>query len=110
MNQKSFEKIINKVIDKVVDTLLKKGKGYNDGRDVLSAFKRSAEIDNIHPIRACRGMDLKHRQSIDTILNNVELSIPIDEKVLYEKYVDHINYCLLEIALIIESNKELKGL
>ena len=108
MNQKTFDLIVCKVFDKIETTLIHKGKEYNDGKDVLYNFKRAAEIDNIHPIRAVRGMDLKHRTSINDMLDKVELSIPIDEKILYEKFIDHINYCILELAIIIEQNKELK--
>jgi hypothetical protein len=83
-----------------------KSSEYARGDDKLHNFKSAAKEDNITPIEALRGMDLKHRTSIRDMLDDYATKkgseIKYPKKVWMEKVTDHINYCLLLLALIKE--------
>jgi len=103
MTHSTFDRYINWFwTTHILRTLNAKSEEYSTENDKLHNFKRAGKIDNITSERALWGMDLKHRTSIADMVDELdnEIYCTIDKWV--EKITDHINYCLLLLALVYE--------
>lgn len=104
MNAKRFNKIIDSRIFSIKQVLKEKNGDYAKGeKDVLHNFKVAGRVDDIQPETALRGMWLKHRVSIQDMLNEIEnSSFNRTEEWVNEKIGDNINYLILLEALVKE--------
>lgn len=111
MDIQTFNKLVDYIVEeRIKKVMCSKSAEYARGGDKLYNFKRSAEIDGITPIEALRGMDLKHRTSINDMLDDLDKGIqninpPTTEnikKLWEEKLTDHINYMILLWGLLAE--------
>lgn len=82
-----------------------KDKEYSRNGDKFHNFKIAAAMDGITPERALRGMWLKHLISIKDIIDDLDIGILPDQKILDEKITDNINYLLLLEGLIKERSE-----
>jgi len=103
MTNEQFNKVFDTLVSQMRNTLTTKGTEYIRGNDKLHNFKRAAQIDDIHPLEALRGMSLKHRTSLSDIAKDITKhdKLPTRE-LLLEKTIDNLNYAVLEYALILE--------
>ena len=93
MNKDTFHRILEQRLEKTRATFYKKNKEYGIS-DVFHNFKQAARIDNTTPIKALRGFDLKHRVSVQDMVDNPSM---VTEAMIDEKIGDCIVYlCILE--------------
>lgn len=93
MNKQHFLSILERRLEQTRATFYKKNEEYGIG-DVFHNFKVAARIDNTTPIKALRGFDLKHRVSIQDMVDNPNI---VTEAMIDEKIGDCITYlCILE--------------
>jgi hypothetical protein len=100
-----FDKFMQYVIDKhILEVMCSKSAEYSRGDDKLHNFKRAGELDNISPIEALRGMHLKHRVSVQDMLDDLLNPERIEhtQELWQEKLSDTINYYFLLWALLME--------
>lgn len=103
MKHSEFEQYLNYLIDThIKGKICSKSKEYVRGDDKLYNFKRAAQEDNITPIEALRGMDLKHRVSIKDMLDDLLKGVTHPQEMWEEKITDHINYMFLTLAVLAE--------
>ena len=99
MKQEDFNKVVDEVMAACSETLAPKGEEYSRNGDRLHNFKVAGLMQNISPEKALGGMMAKHLVSIMDIIDDPD---GVQEKVLYEKTQDAINYLILLTALIRE--------
>jgi len=93
MQTQRFIAILERRLATTRETFMKKNKEYGIG-DVFHNFKVAARIDNTTPIKALRGFDLKHRVSVQDMVDNPHI---VTEAMIDEKIGDCIVYlCILE--------------
>lgn len=113
MSPTDFDKFMQFVIDKhILEVMCSKSAEYARGDDKLYNFKRAAEMDKITPIEALRGMHLKHRVSVQDMLDDLRVSDDSafgtkqaeqhSQELWQEKLGDTINYFFLLWALLAE--------
>ena len=106
MTHEKFNILVEDVLQQCKKVMCAKSKDYSETDDKLANAKLQARIDCITPIEAFRGNDLKHRASIIQGLDDIQKGKIRSKKWWYEKFIDHINYQLLIIALIEEEYLE----
>lgn len=102
MTEKDFIKFFDTEVAACRAILISKNADYSSGTDKLHNFKEAGKEDNITSIEALRGMDLKHRVSIRTGLDELQQGKVRPIGWWQEKVRDHINYLILLHALIYE--------
>ena len=103
MTEKEFIKFFEQEVEACRAILVSKNSDYSSGIDKLHNFKEAGKEDNITPVEALRGMDLKHRVSIRTGLDELKIGKVRPAEWWKEKLRDHINYMILLHALIYET-------
>jgi len=103
MTESKFLKFFQDEVKACQEILIAKNDDYSSGFDKLANFKAAGRIDSISPIEALRGMDLKHRVSIQTGLNDLNKDKIRPLEWWQEKLRDHINYMILLHASIYET-------
>ena len=96
MNHEDFNKLVSKRLEQCSNILIKKDKEYSSADDRLHNFKKAARMKGQDPIQALDGMWLKHRVSIDDIVERMSADpcyVP-DVATVAEKFGDNINYSL----------------
>lgn len=92
---------------KSLAVLCNKGNEYSTEQDKLHNFKHAVTVAKrygykIDPVQAAFGFQLKHLVSIDDM---VEGRRKFDEDMLFEKFGDAINYCILIDAIETEQRE-----
>ena len=108
MNHEDFNKLVSARLEKCADVLIKKDKEYSSADDRLHNFKKAGRMKGQDPIQALDGMWLKHRVSVDDIverMSNDPFYVP-GKDVITEKLGDMINYTLLLEGLIEDRRAE----
>lgn len=104
MKHEAFNALVASATDHCKEVLCKKDKEYSSDEDRLHNFKVAGRMKGVDPIEALDGMWLKHRVSIQDMVDAMAANpnyIP-DEELVLEKLGDNINYTLLLWALITE--------
>lgn len=102
MKHATFNSLVIKRFDNCEQVLCRKDKEYSSDTDRLHNFKKAGRIKNQDPVQALDGMWLKHRVSLDDIVENLikdPLYLPSRE-LIDEKFGDNIAYTLLLEGLI----------
>lgn len=102
MDHEVFNQLVARRLARCEGILLQKNKEYSSGEDRLHNFKKAGRLKNQDPIQALDGMWLKHRVSVDDIVERMiadPLYVP-KEELLDDKLVDLVNYALLLEGLI----------
>ena len=102
MNHDTFNQIVADRFQECKNVLVRKNHEYSSGDDRLHNFKKAARMKGQDPIQALDGMWLKHRVSVDDMVERLIRDpeyIP-DQKLISEKFGDLINYALLLEGLI----------
>ncbi len=104
MNHKDFDKLVERETTRMIDVMCSKSEDYadNENDDKLFNFKLAAELDDISPIEALRGMWLKHRTSIRQGLDELMDGKCRPKEWWIEKLTDDRNYNILLQALLEE--------
>jgi hypothetical protein len=102
MNRKDFNVIVEKFIQRVQDNLLHKGDEYADNVNVFRNFESAARQIGTTREDALRGMWLKHRVSIDDM---IEGKLLYDAPMIYEKIGDNLAYSILLAAMFLENTE-----
>jgi len=108
MLHKKFDEVVRERLQNCVDTLCSKDKEYSSDTDRLHNFKKAGRMKGQDPIQALDGMWLKHRVSVDDMVEQLVADagyIPSKE-LIAEKFGDNHNYLLLLEGLI-EDRREL---
>lgn len=108
MKHYDFELLVTNRLTACQDVLKGKDKEYSSDTDRLHNFKKAATIKGKTAIAALDGMWLKHRVSLEDMLDRMaedEDYCPSKE-IVQEKIGDNINYSLLFEALIEERRQE----
>lgn len=100
MNLDRFEGILDAQITRIRDVLGAKRDEYAT-RDVLSNFKKAAELRHCSVPEAIAGMMAKHTISVYDMVESGK-SFPMD--LWDEKITDHLNYLILLRAALAEHN------
>lgn len=98
---------INWFKTKSLSVLCNKGEEYSTQQDKLHNFKQAVTVAKrygvkIDPVHAAFGFQLKHLVSINDM---VEGRRKFDEDMLFEKFGDAINYCILIDAIETEERE-----
>ena len=75
---------------------------YTRNGDKFHNFKRAAQIANITPEQALKGMWLKHIVSIFDIIDDIDQGKLPTQEIINDKFTDMINYPALLEGLITE--------
>ena len=103
MDTKDFNELLDYVVDeKIRGVLKKKADEYTRG-DRLSNFKEAARISKVTPLRALRGMQIKHDVSIMDLTDDFDKGTFNTWEMWLEKVTDRINYDILALALVKEA-------
>jgi hypothetical protein len=108
MRHETFNNLVEARIDDCVETLGVKNKEYSSDSDRLHNFKKAGRMKGQDPIQALDGMWLKHRVSMDDIIEQM-IADPTylpPRELVKEKVTDNVNYNILLEALI-EDRREL---
>lgn len=102
METKDFNELLDVVIEeKIRGVLHKKADEYTRG-DRLSNFKEAARISKVTPLRALRGMQIKHDVSIMDLTDDFDKGNLNTLEMWLEKVTDRINYDILALAIVKE--------
>ncbi len=102
MNAEDFNELVLERFNQCGETLCNKGDEYASDKDRLHNFKKAAQIKGCDPIQALDGMWLKHRVSLEDMLDRLATDhcyLPSKE-LIAEKLGDNHNYTLLLEGLI----------
>ena len=108
MNHEDFNKLVTERLKQCSSVLIKKNNEYSSADDRLHNFKKAARMKGQDAIQALDGMWLKHRVSIDDIVERMSTDpfyVP-DISTVAEKFGDNINYTLLLEGLIEDRRAE----
>lgn len=101
MNAAEFDVLVRDQFEACENVLITKGADYTDGEDRLSNFKDVAKRTGITPLQCWNVYFQKHLCAIDKYVRDEKVeSEPIGGRV-----TDAINYLMLGLALIKESQK-----
>jgi hypothetical protein len=100
MTNNDFYKLFELVITQSKATLIKKGEEYSIDSDKLINFKDGSRMLNISPEHYLICLMTKHICSIFNIVQKSEQNLIVSEELLWEKFIDAINYLILLLALI----------
>jgi len=107
MKHSDFDFVLDIILAQIKVLLSNKAKEYASDSDRFHNFVEAARQDNISVLEAMRGMDLKHRISIHDILESAKETGKLPEiAIAKEKYIDHINYMLLELIYILNEKEQ----
>jgi hypothetical protein len=105
-----FNQIVDRQIKSIKSVLVTKAAEYASHDDRLHNFRTAARQTSATCTlsQALRGMDLKHRVSIDDIISDglpaMLLTDDAKRKYIDEKITDHIDYTILLKACLLEEN------
>lgn len=104
MTNEQFDKIFDEVVEMCRAIHNTKGKAYANGGDRLGNFKRLAEKKGVQPETILSIYGDKHEDSIDFVNRTIEETgtVPDTGEPLISRFVDAINYHVLNLALIRE--------
>lgn len=103
MDTKDFNELLDFVVEeKIRGVLKKKADEYTRG-DRLSNFKEAARILKVTPLRALRGMQIKHDVSIIDLTDDFDKETLNTWEMWLDKVTDRINYDILALALVKEA-------
>jgi len=108
MKHETFNKLVEERLEGCINTLGVKNKEYSSDTDRLHNFKKAGRMKGQDPIQALDGMWLKHRVSMDDIIERM-IADPTylpPKELIKEKLGDNLNYTLLLEGLI-EDRREL---
>ena len=111
MNSETFNKLVLSRITDCGNVLGTKNEEYSSDTDRLHNFKKAGRMKGQDPIQALDGMWLKHRVSIDDMIEKMiadPLYVP-SPHFIKEKIGDNINYSLLLCGLIEDRREELEN-
>jgi hypothetical protein len=101
MTGEQFDLLVKERCEKIISTLSEKGKEYRRNDNPFHNFDRVAERRKIEPATALYGMYMKHEQSVNDIVDDLETEGIIPSKeMLEEKIGDAINYLILLEGII----------
>lgn len=98
MTQKEFNNFLDDILDQIQDILGSKADEYASNTSRFHNFERAARMVDTDPINALRGMQLKHRVSIQDMLDNDIHDYTFNQ--WKEKILDNVNYYFLLLAMI----------
>jgi hypothetical protein len=110
MKSEIFNQIVDKQIKSIKNVLCVKAAEYaaQTRDDRLHNFRTAARQMDTSMSQALRGMDMKHRVSIDDMISNglpaMLLTDDAKRKYIDEKITDHLNYTILLKACLLEEN------
>lgn len=105
MTHNDFQLFLDLFLGNIIEILGNKAEYYSSDNDRLHNFKRAAQIDDITPEEALRGMQLKHRTAIADFIDRDKLTdTPLEE--WQEKIIDTVNYYILLLAMVEEAFKK----
>lgn len=110
MQHEVFNALVDNRLSHCQELLGTKKEEYAQGEDRLHNFKKAGRMKDQDPVKALDGMWLKHRVSIDDIVERMakDPSYVPDHHLVAEKIADNINYNLLLEGLI-EDRRALRG-
>ena len=101
MTGEQFDLLVKERCEKIVSTLSVKGKEYRRDDNPFHNFDRVSERRKCNQATALYGMYMKHEQSINDIVDDLELEGIFPSKaMLEEKIGDAINYLILLEGII----------
>jgi len=111
MDAVTFNNLIERRIELIRSVLATKNAEYNNGKDKLSNFKRSAELANevdvnslITPAQEAAAFMRKHIVSVFDLINKHANGDRIERSMIDEKIGDAINYLILIEALLLDDS------
>ncbi len=103
MNSLKFNDIVEQRVESIRSVLVKKGAEYATAHDRFHNFRVAARMNDTTPVKALKGMMLKHEVSVDDLIyNRCELT----KELIEEKIGDNINYLILLEGLLKEKLNE----
>jgi hypothetical protein len=102
MTEEQFDKEVQHVLDTVKQVLLVKGKEYRRNNNPFHNFEVAANMANTTIEKSLYGFALKHLVSISDIRNDIENGKLPTLEMVDEKFIDAINYLILEKASIVD--------
>jgi hypothetical protein len=105
---KDFYKFVANTLDNCKNTLINKGREYTESH-WLENFEdacrfKGLEINSTNLIKILDGYRLKHQVSIVKLQKDIENGKYVSTDLINEKYVDLMNYNLIEQAIILKYN------
>ncbi len=109
MKPEEFSAVLEARIADLRKRLESKNSEYARGGDKLHNFKRAGARRNTTPEDALLGMNVKHEQSIQDLVDDLKLGIVAPLEVWEEKIGDNTAYLQLLYALVLERTSQPLG-
>ena len=102
MNSEDFNKLVAERLTQCTRVMTAKAGEYASDADRLHNFKKAGRMKDQDPVRALDGMWLKHRVSVDDMVERLctDAGYVPDKALIAEKFGDNHNYLLLLEGLI----------
>lgn len=109
LNNKDFEEHLKFILDTISKMLASKGDEYVRNEDKLHNFNAGAEMKGTIPEEIIESFRLKHVISVQDIRNDIINGEMHSKELVIEKYIDIINYYVLELISQLHRIKLKKG-
>jgi len=102
MNRKRFNTLRKDLISESNKVMNQKGKSYAGDKDVFTNMKSIAEDLGLNPMEVLKVYAHKHNSAV----NNYYDCGDVSPEGIYQNCIDKLNYCIMEIALVLEAGDE----
>ena len=101
LSPQESEDYLESILGIVRETLVVKAKEYVRNEDMMHNFNVGSNLRNCPREKIIDAFRLKHEISRQDIVNDIEKGILPDRKKVLEKYIDIINYDILELISVL---------
>lgn len=105
MTNEEADKMLDQILEKVRQTLSVKAKEYVRNEDRMHNFNVASNMTGMSREEVIASFRLKHEVSIIDLRKDVKEGNIISQELLNEKYLDAINYYILELMSITQTNQ-----
>lgn len=105
MNNEQADKMLDEILEKVKHVLSVKAKEYVRNGDRMHNFNVASEMTGMSREEVIAAFRLKHEVSIIDLRKDVKEGKIIPQELLEEKYLDAVNYYILELMSITQTNQ-----
>lgn len=105
LDNEQADKMLDEILEKVRQVLSVKAKEYVRNGDRMHNFNVASDMTGMSREQVIAAFRLKHEVSIRDLRKDISLGNRVSQELLEEKYLDTINYYILELMSITQNNK-----
>lgn len=105
LDSEQADKMLDEILEKIRQILGVKAKEYVRNEDRMHNFNVASEMTGMSREEVIAAFRLKHEVSIRDLRKDVKEGKIVSQELLEEKYLDAINYYILELMSITQTNQ-----